>query len=166
MWPFDSKDGDVQKGGSAGYDQTFSLYDLFRGRGAQIDAPDTTGGIFVEQANETNSGESVSVDNLLEEATTLTCINAIVQGITQVPIEVRKGLDDGTYEVMKGHPVHKLLAKRPNDYQTPSEFISSIVTSLLTHGNAFIYIVRAGTDQSKELKHGTGRASDAVPIRP
>ena len=166
MWPFDNKDSDIRKGSTAGYDQTFSLFDLFRGRGAQIDAPDTTGGIFVEQANETNSGEAVSVDNLLEEATTMTCINAIVQGITQVPIEVRKSLEDGTYEVLKDHPARKLLAKRPNDYQTPSEFISSIVTSMLTHGNAFIYIVRAGTDQSKDLKHGSGRALMLYPFDP
>ena len=166
MWPFDKKDDDVQKGAGSGYDSTYSLFDLFRGEGAQIDAPDSAGNIFVEQANETNSGESVTVDNLLEEATTMTCINAIVQGITQVPIEVRKGLEDGTYEVQKDHPVNKLLSKRPNDYQTPSEFMSSVVTAMLTHGNAFIYIVRAGTDQSKDLKHGTGRALMLYPFDP
>ena len=161
---FDKKEP-IEKGQS--YDQTYSIFDLFRGEGANIDIEDSIGNIFVEQSGVTNSGESVHVDNLLEETTVLSCINAITQGITQVPVEVRRKLEDGTTEVVKNHPIAELM-KKPNDFLTRSEFISSIVTSILTHGNCFLYIVRAGTDNraAVELKHGVGRPIQILPLEP
>ena len=132
------------------YNQTYSFWDLFRGRGGRRSADDNQGFIFVEQSGQTKSGEKVNVDNLLDEATTMTCINAIVQGITQIPLYVRKEMPDGSYESLKKHPITKLM-KRPNDYQTPTEFKSSIVTSMLTHGNAFIRIVRASNGRVVQL---------------
>lgn len=157
------------KGSSSSYDQTFTLFDLFRGRGGRTspDAQDQHGFVFTEVAGQTNSGETVSVDNLLDEATTMTCINAITQGVTQIPIYIRKKTDMGDYEVMKDHPVAKLF-KRPNDYQTATEFKSSIVTSMLTNGNAFIYLVRAGgtSGDRQAFKHGTGRVLQMYPMEP
>ena len=127
------------------YYQTYSLWDLFRGRGGR-QSTDQGGFIFVEQSGLTNSGEQVNVDNLLSDSTVITCVNAIVQGITQIPIYVRKEREDGIgMDRIKNHPVEKLM-KRPNSFQTPTEFKSSIVTAMLTHGNAFIRLVRAGGD--------------------
>ena len=45
------------------------------------------------------------------------------------------------YDDLYNHPITKLL-KMPNSYQSPTEFKSSIVTSILVNGNAFIKIVR------------------------
>lgn len=153
--------------GSGSYDQTYSLFDLFTGRGGRQSPEDQQGFIFTEQAGLTNSGEQVNVDNLLDEATTMTCINAITQGITQIPIYVRQPTEDGDFVIVKDHPVAKLM-KRPNDYQTATEFKSSIVTSMLTHGNAFVYLVRAGTNnrEGAELAHGTGRVLQMYPLDP
>ena len=123
------------------YDQTFNLLDFFLGRGGSQSVTDQAGFSFVEQSGRTNSGESVHVDNLLTEPTTLSCITAIVQGVTQIPVQIRRKLPDGTSEQVMDHQIGKLL-HRPNDYQTASEFKSSIVTSMLTHGNAYILIVR------------------------
>ena len=157
------------KGGSSSYDQTFTLFDLFRGRGGRTspDEQDQGGFVFTEVAGLTDSGETVSVDNLLEEATTMTCINAITQGVTQIPIYVRKQTDMGDYELVKNHQVAKLF-KRPNDYQTATEFKSSIVTSMLIHGNAFVYLVRAGGTAGDRgtFKHGTGRVLQMYPLEP
>ena len=157
------------KGSASGYDQTFTLFDLFRGRGGRVspDEQDQGGFVFTEVAGQTDSGETVSVDNLLQEATTMTCINAITQGVTQIPIYVRKQTDMGDYELVKNHQVAKLF-KRPNDYQTATEFKSSIVTSMLINGNAFVYLVRAGGTQGDrgEFKHGTGRVLQMYPLEP
>ena len=127
------------------YNQTYSFWDLFRGRGGRQSPEDQLGFIFVEQSGQTNSGENVNVDNLLDDATVVTCINAIVQGITQIPIYVRREIGDGGSERVLDHPVARLM-KRPNSFQTPTEFKSSIITAMLTHGNAFIRIVRQGSD--------------------
>ena len=127
------------------YNQTWSFYDLFNGIfGRQSPGNDQQGFIFVQQSGRTNSGQNVNVDNLLSEPTTLTCINAITQGITQIPIQVRRANPDGTSDIVRGHAIERLM-KKPNDYQTATEFKSSIVTSMLTHGNAFIKIVMAGS---------------------
>ena len=113
--------------------------------GGRQSPEDQLGFIFVEQSGQTNSGENVNVDNLLDDATVVTCINAIVQGITQIPIYVRKEIGDGGSERVLNHPVARLM-KRPNSFQTPTEFKSSVITAMLTHGNAFIRIVRQGSD--------------------
>ena len=150
------------------YDQTFSLFDLFRGQGGRQSPNDQQGFIFVDQSGRTNSGESVTVDNLLEEATVVSCVNAITQGINQIPVYVKRESADGNFEIMKSHPISKLM-RRPNDYQTAVEFKSSIVTSMLIHGNAFIYIVRAGMaggDTGKPLSNTRGRAAQLYPLEP
>ena len=154
--------------GSGFYDQTFSFFDLFRGAGGRQSPQDQQGFIFTEQSGRTNSGESVQVDNLLEEATTMSCITAIVQGINQIPIYVKRDLGDGNYERVKDHPIAKLMRK-PNDYQTAAEFKSSIVTAMLTHGNAFIYIVRAtekGGDTAGKPLDYTGSPRQLYPLDP
>ena len=70
---------------SSSYDRTFSIFDYFRGRGGETNTPgdNSSSFTFIEQGYRTIAGESVTVDNLLEETTVLTCINAIVQGVTQ-----------------------------------------------------------------------------------
>ena len=153
--------------GAGSYDQTFTLFDLFRGRAGRITPDEQSGFVFTEVAGQTLSGESVSVDNLLDESTVMTCINAITQGVTQIPLYVRRRTDMDDYEVIKNHPVAKLF-KRPNDYQTATEFKSSIVTSMLVNGNAYIYLVRAGGTQGDEVafRHGTGRVLQMYPLEP
>ena len=158
---------DFFRKGAGSYDQTNNLFDLFRGRGGVNSTDDQFGFNFVEQAGITNAGEQVSVDNLLNETTTMTCINAITQGVTQIPIYVRKKTSEGDYELTKEHPIAKLF-RRPNDYQTSTEFKSSIVTSMLTHGNAFVYLVRAGGQNEGNglVRHGTGRVLQMYPLDP
>lgn len=152
--------------GSSNYDTTWSLFDFYRGRGGQQDVGEVSSGfVFTEQANGTNAGENVSVDNILSETTCMTCITAIVQGVTQIPIQVRKRMPDGSAEIMPNHPIMKLM-HRPNDYQTATEFKSSIVTAMLTHGNSFIYIVRAGDSGGDRGKPGKGRALQLYPLDP
>lgn len=116
-----------------------SLFDLISGRGPRTPASGA-GQFFVAQSGYTQSGEQVSVDTLLEDATVIAGINAITSGISQIPMLVKKKTENG-YVLQDNHPVQKVLM-RPNVFQTPSEFKKSIVTSILVHGNAFIKIIR------------------------
>ena len=156
------------KGAAFAYDQTYTFFDLFRGRGGAQSPTDQNGNIFIDQSGQTTSGESVNVDNLLAEPTTLSCISAIVQGVNQIPVYVRKQTDAGDYEILKDHPIAKLM-RRPNNYQTASEFKSSIITSMLTHGNAFIYIARGsdtGGNTSGRPLDFTGPPRQLLPLDP
>ena len=135
---------------------TFTLFDFFRGRSGKTQGQ--TGFVHVSSSDSTNAGESVTVDNLLNEPTTLTCVNIIVQGITQVPYLVKRKTPQGL-ERLERHPITKLL-NRPNEYQTASEFKSSIVSTILIHGNAFIYIARSNKNKN------TGKPMQLIPLDP
>ena len=138
---------------------SYSLLDLIRGFvGTKAGIKNPFGFIHIEQSGRTNSGERVDVDNLLREPTTMTCINIIVQGINQVPWGIKKKTDQGLVHLPK-HPM-SLLLNRPNVYQTAAELKSSIVSTILIHGNAFINIIRDGKDGK------VGRPMQLVPIDP
>ena len=130
---------------------SWSLFDLFNRRSGREGIQDNYGFIFTETSGQTKSGENVNVENALVDATVVSCINAIVQGITQIPIYVHKERADGkgSDRIVK-HPIERLL-RRPNAYETPTEFKSSIVTSILVHGNCFIRIVRDGRGNAIQL---------------
>ena len=53
---------------ATGYNKTFSLYDFFRQMiGSRQSAPENQSGfLFTDQSGQTNSGEAVTVDNLLQ----------------------------------------------------------------------------------------------------
>ena len=135
---------------------TWSIFDLFSGRSGHtaVDGSGAFSIIFAETSGRTNSGENVNVENALEDATVVSCITAITQGITQVPIHVRRMKDDGSYDIMRNHPVKQLI-DRPNEYQTATEFKSAIVTSILVYGNCFIRIIKVN-----------GRPTQLLPMDP
>lgn len=142
------------------YDRLWTIFDYFRGEGSESNNSNESSFVtFVDQGGTSFSGESVTVDNILEEPTSLACINAITQGVTQIPIQVRRKNDDGTSEVIRDHSLMRLM-NRPNDFQTPTEFKSSIVTSMLTHGNAFIFIARSKDGTSDNIAQRT----QGVPV--
>ena len=123
---------------------SWSIFDLFRGSGERQGSTEQFGFIFSETSGRTKSGENVNVDNALEDATVVSCINAIVDGITQIPIYIHKRRPDGKgSERIVNHKIEKLL-RRPNKFQTATDFKSSIVTSILIYGNAYIRIIREG----------------------
>ena len=128
----------------ASINNTWSIFDLFRARGGRQGPTDQFGFIFSQTSGRTKSGESVNVDNALEDATVISCINAIVDGITQIPIYVHKRRADGKgSDRVVNHQIERLM-RRPNQFQTATDFKSSIVTAILVYGNAYIRIVRSG----------------------
>ena len=112
-----------------------SLFNLITGRGQQTPAESfrTFG------ASTTNSGESVDTERALEEATLLTGVQVIAQGISQLKIVV---VDNTTNEELDSRLAISRLLKRPNDFQTMHEFMYNGVVNLLTKGEVFIKIKR------------------------
>ena len=119
-----------------------TILDLFEGRGANVDGSSGYGNVFAVQSGRNDAGVSVTVDTLLEDSTVIAGLGAITNGISQVPMQVRRKTEMGS-ELLLQHPIQRLL-ERPNAYQTCSEFKEAVVTSILVHGNAFIRIIRVG----------------------
>lgn len=71
-------------------------------------------------------GTSAGVNVNAETATAVTGVmcaaRVIAEGCSQVPVRVIRDLQDGKFEVARDHPAHRLLAVRPNDWQTSYEF--------------------------------------------
>lgn len=144
------------------FDRVSDLYDYIIGRGG----PSTDGSphtqLFIETSASSSAGVGVDIESILREPTAMSCVNIITQGISQLPMQVKKYDDAGGCEVMKDHPV-SVLMKRPNNFQSATEFKGSIVTSLLTQGNAFIRIIRAGPDaDALDGMNINGRVSQLV----
>ena len=59
--------------------------------------------------------------------------------------------EDGK-EVARDHLAHRLIAKKPNQYQNSYQFHFYMVTMLLLHGNFYAYINRDGFYQPTSLR--------------
>lgn len=70
------------------------------------------------------------------------CVNVIAECIAYLPIRLLT--DNDEKEVLKDDPLHRLIKKRPNDWQTAYEFKRQAQTLLLEHGNFYARVVRSG----------------------
>lgn len=67
------------------------------------------------------TGVVVTLNRALQVSTVLGGCRVLAEGISQVPFRVLEKTG-GRREVAEKHPVHELLARRPNEFQTPFEF--------------------------------------------
>jgi HK97 family phage portal protein len=75
------------------------------------------------------------------------CVQAYARTIAQLPGHHIRTADDGFDETLKGTPLQRVMRK-PNSYQTRSDFLLNLVSSLLYEGNAYIL---AGRDARFEI---------------
>lgn len=93
----------------------------------------------------TRSGVTVSVDSALRVTTALACARVLAEGIAQLPLKIyRVDSKKGTKTPAIDDPVYKLLARRPNDWQTSFEFREMLMFHAVFTGNGYAYIGRGG----------------------
>ena len=95
---------------------------------------------------ESASGPVVGVSNALAVATVLACVRTIANGVAQIPWKVYREAG-GRRQVASDHPLHMLLWRRPNDWQTAFEFRRTLMFHQLLTGNAFVWVGRVGLDR-------------------
>ena len=128
-------------------DDRKGLLSLILGRGGK----DVSRGFYFNSLDgKTASGNSVSTENAMENATVLSCVNLIAQGVAQLPWRVQLGNNP-----QDGHQVNQVL-RRPNSFQTPYDFKNALVTDLLVFGNAFVRVNRSTN----------GRVTNIIPMDP
>lgn len=79
------------------------------------------------------AGPSVNLQTAMRVSAAFACMREISQGLAQVPFKVFKD-----YEVQRDHPVHKLLTRRPNGWQTGFEFMETMGLHA-SLGNAYAF---------------------------
>lgn len=89
---------------------------------------------------ESKSGVAVTADEALRCSTVLACVRVLAEGIAQVPFRLYQPKQGGRgSELAKGHPVYRLLAHRPNPWQTPFEWRETMMIHAVLTGNGISF---------------------------
>jgi len=104
-----------------------------------------------------SSGVPVTPTSALGQTTVATALKVLSESVAQLPFKVVRERDDGTNEVVKGHPLMKLLSQRgkPNGWQTPFRFREQLTRDVAYRGNGFARITRV-----------RGQIRELIPISP
>lgn len=91
-----------------------------------------------------HAGEAVTDTSALALSAVWACVNLLAGTIASLPLMVYRTLPDGTKEVVKDHPLYRVLHDSPNADQTASDFWEFMAAALELRGNAFARKVKSG----------------------
>lgn len=91
---------------------------------------------MMDMGGKSKAGPAVNLQSAMRVSAAFACMREISQGLAQVPFKVFKD-----YDAQRDHPVHKLLTRRPNAWQTGFEFMETIGLHA-SLGNAYVYLNR------------------------
>lgn len=103
----------------------------------------------------TATGINVGQITALQASACAACVSILSEDVAKLPVHVYRGRSDGGQEIVKDHPVERLLQK-PNIDQDRFEFVETMQMALLLRGNAYAVI----------LRDGRGRPTGMVPVNP
>lgn len=87
------------------------------------------------------SGEAVTPDSAMRVAAVFACVR-IRSGVpATLPIDVKERVDERTRRDASDTPVARLLRRRPNGWQTPSQFKRMLTAHVQLRGNGYGMIV-------------------------
>lgn len=99
---------------------------------------------FLRRGNETGSGAVVTADTALRTGTVFRCVTLISGAIATLPLDLKRRVDARTRVDADDHPLWKVLRKKPNPWQTPSQFRRYLQACVLLRGKGVAQIVRSG----------------------
>lgn len=98
------------------------------------------------------TGKHVNIRTAIQVATVFACCRVIGNGYAQVPLKLmREGPDGRTRKPAKAHPLYRILALKPNSWQTSFEFRQMLAWHVELCGQAFVYKSRSITGKLLEL---------------
>lgn len=89
------------------------------------------------------SGTNVDANTAMKVGAVFACVRIRSSVVANMPLKIKRRVDDRVREDAKDHAVSKLFSVRPNGWQTPSQFKRMMETHLLLRGNAYAMIVRS-----------------------
>jgi HK97 family phage portal protein len=94
------------------------------------------------RGGETASGEYVTTSKALENMALLRCVSLISESIGMLPLNLTIRGEEKAYAV--DHPLYRVLKRRPNEFQGPYKFKSTMQLRALIHGNAYARVIWRG----------------------
>lgn len=87
----------------------------------------------------------VTFDSAMQLSSFWAGIRLISESIGSMPFNLYKITPEGRV-IAEDHPLHRVLTRKPNQYQTDVEFWESMALNLAISGNAYAIIQRAGRE--------------------
>ncbi|WP_235916947.1 phage portal protein [Brucella anthropi] len=103
----------------------------------------------------TASGAAVTPDSAMRVAAVYACVRIISGAVATLPLHIKRRVDERTREDASDTPIWAVLRRRPNRWQTPSQFRRMLQAHLLLRGNAYAMIVRS-----------RGLVQELIPLHP
>lgn len=132
----------------------------FFGKGLERRAKELTYDQLAELIDGTGAsrvaGVTVTEKTALQVSTVLGCVRAIADGCATPKLHVYRDKPDGTSEKALNIPEYRLLARRPNEWQTSFEW-----RRMMT-----VHAVLCGAGLSVKVKGDNGRVRELIPIEP
>ncbi len=98
------------------------------------------------------SGTNVKEDTALQVTTVLACTRVLSEGLASLPFRVMKKDKAKKRSVLDDHNVHEVLHFRPNSWQTPFEWVETMMINAVLSGNAYSLISRVGSRNNRRIK--------------
>lgn len=97
---------------------------------------------MLRTGNVSASGQGVTDRTALKVATVFACLRIRTGAVANTPIGIKRRVDDRTRQDATDHPAWTLFSRRPNKWQTPSQFKRMMEGHLLLRGQAYALISR------------------------
>ncbi|ASQ10650.1 phage portal protein [Sinorhizobium meliloti] len=129
---------------------------LFGGASAPAAQPqaayqDKGGGVIISTPQEleaamrggsmTGSGVSITPDRAMRVAAVFACVRIRSGVVANMPLHIKRRVDERTREDASDNPLWKIFRRRPNRWQTPAQFKRMMQAHLLLRGKAYAMIV-------------------------
>lgn len=89
------------------------------------------------------STNSVTPESSLSVAAVYGCVRILSESVAMLPFGLYREDKDGSRQLEKLHPVHKILSRGPNENQTAFDFKKQIVQCVALRGNYYAKIERS-----------------------
>ncbi|MGE0845828.1 MAG: phage portal protein [Flavobacteriaceae bacterium] len=96
----------------------------------------------LEEALRDGAG-AVTPETAMRTAAVNACVRVITGPVGNLPTDLKRKLGPREREDAEDHPLHAVLTRRPNRWQTPSQFKKMMQAHVLLRGNAYARIVRS-----------------------
>lgn len=103
----------------------------------------------------TGAGTTVTPNSAMRVAAVYACVRIISGAVATLPLHIKRRVDERTRQDASDTPIWKVLRRRPNRWQTPSQFRRMLQAHLLLRGNAYAMIVRS-----------RGNMQELIPLHP
>lgn len=102
------------------------------------------------------AGVAITEKTALQVSTVLACVKIIADGCATPDLHIFRELDDGTRQKATNIPEYRLLSRRPNEWQTSSEWRRQMT----------LHAALTGAGLSIKIRGDNRRVRELIPVQP